>query len=164
MKKNIYRLLLISLIFFQFQACASRPPISEQHSLSATVIEKNADLFVLALYDQKLEKVLELSQTPFYLNHRGILSQKKDWMFTLNNMYKHSKPAQLTILSRQLMTPQILFSQYPDVYALMIETGFENSFFVYTELQAVNNNAQSREKVVLIINPATGLIQGFFIL
>lgn len=168
MKKKVlgfvFCALSVGFSSFGLTACASRRQAVDEVKVELITLEQNADAFARALYAQDLDAVMGLSEMPFYLNHSGILRQEKDWKFTLERLYSASQATELQILSRQILNPQNMLNRYPDLYALMIETGFDRSFFALMQTQGSASSARAQEKVILILSPQTGKIRGFFTL
>lgn len=150
---------LLSLL----SACASvQAPPPEQRRLTQQQLQQGAGSFLTAFFAGKLDDVLSASVTPFYLNHAAIMNNDAELRSTLGQLFQRNHPVAVEVLAFDYYSTMRLETERPRDLAPLIKFGYDDcEFWLVTLLLSPENSRPIQEKVLLLLNPINGKVEGF---
>lgn len=125
-------------------------------------LKQSASNFASALYGGEINKVLQHSGYPFYLNHEALIYTEEEWKLLLQQLLQQARPAPTRIVSLEFMTPAQVVNHNPMLWAKLLEYGFEQKIYLRLQVEIQpTGKAPFEEILLLLLDPASAQVIGF---
>ncbi len=153
---------LITVLLSLLSACASVQAPSPEQRLTQQQLQQGAGGFLTAFFAGKLDDVLAASMTPFYLNHAAIMNTDAELRSTLGQLFQKKHAVPVEVLAFDYYSKVRLETERPKDLAPLIQFGYDDcEIWLVTLLLSPENSRPIQEKVLLLLNPINGKVEGF---